>query len=81
VKLGSLVTVLFLGQAASACPLCDTEAGGAVRSGIFDGNFASHLLGVLAPALALAGLAALLAFLPAQRPAEPASRSPHAPRN
>jgi hypothetical protein len=63
----AFVAMVLASHGASACPLCHTETGRAVRSGIFDGRFVPTLLEVIAPFPILAAVAAFLHGTPRDR--------------
>jgi hypothetical protein len=54
------VVVLFGASTAEACPLCHSETGQLVRSGIFDSNFGANLFAMLLPFLIIGGVVALI---------------------
>ncbi|MGD9762544.1 MAG: hypothetical protein AB7V27_02355 [Candidatus Binatia bacterium] len=54
--------VVLIGDAALACPVCDTGTGAAVRAGIFDAHFATTAFGILSPIPVLLMIGAALHF-------------------
>lgn len=63
--------VLSVASHVRACPLCESEAGQRVRSGIFDASFGYHLAVTLLPFLVFVAIVGLIHFGP------PRSRTPH----
>lgn len=59
---GLLLTALFCSAQASACPLCSTSTGAQVRAGIFNEEFISTMLVVLAPIPVFIGIVLLIHF-------------------
>ena len=59
---GILSLLLLSNTAAAACPVCATELGQQVRSGIFGPDFGSNLLAVLLPFPVLAAIVAGLHY-------------------
>ena len=63
--LGAVIAAALTTSAAgpaTGCPVCDTDTGRAVRTGILDGNFAGTLAAVLLPFPILFGAAAMIHF-------------------
>jgi len=59
-----LVGFLLACSSAVACPLCHTETGKQVRSGIFDADFGFNLLITVIPFAIFLGIVALIYFGP-----------------
>jgi hypothetical protein len=59
--------IVFAATPASACPICDTETGVAVRTGIVE-NFSTHFLATIAPFPVLIAAVALLHWGAPRRP-------------
>jgi hypothetical protein len=59
VRFGSFLAPLLAATDASACPLCNTGTGDAVRAGIV-ADFSGHLLAIVAPFPVLIAAVALL---------------------
>ena len=57
----SLLSALFTASA-TACPVCNTDTGVQVRSGLVDANFATTLLAITLPFIILSGVAAAIHF-------------------
>lgn len=49
---------------ATACPVCDSETGDAVRQGIFDDVLASNIAAAVLPFIVLAGIVGAVHFSP-----------------
>ena len=66
----TLASLLFGGAPAAACPLCDSETGERVRTGVGDG-FADHLLAAALPFAVLFAVVAFIRFAPPRRRGPP----------
>ena len=56
------VTLAMNAASASACPVCDSATGKAVRAGIFGDDVGRNLLAVVLPFAAVAGVAAAVHY-------------------
>ena len=56
--------MLWVASVVRACPLCESEAGERVRSGIFDADFGFHLTVTLLPFLVFVAIVGLIHFGP-----------------
>jgi hypothetical protein len=63
-RLPHLAATVLLSANAIACPLCHSQTGRQVRTGIFNSTFGLHLIATLAPFPVLVGVVALIYFGP-----------------
>ncbi|GAB4452538.1 MAG: hypothetical protein OHK0029_03650 [Armatimonadaceae bacterium] len=71
---GWILLMLAVAASASACPVCDTGTGDAVRAGVFNEDFGQNLWQTLLPFPIFAGVVALVYFGPPRLPPRPLSR-------